>query len=113
MDNKVTEQNVRIREVTTMTSQGAKKIIFTACHSGTLKHGKLKLAFASLNVISASPISFLMSRINFTVLLLFEFLKKNHLPVRQVKNRFTSLIAESTSPRLSDTTIFARCITII
>ena len=31
-------------------TQGAKKIIFTACHSG-----KLKLAFTSLNVISTSP----------------------------------------------------------
>ena len=62
--------------------QGAKKIIFTACHPG-----KLKLAFTSPDVISTSPKSFLMSRIDFTVLLLFEFLKKHHLPVGQVKNR--------------------------
>ena len=62
--------------------QGAKKIIFTACHLG-----KLKLAFTSPDVISTSPKSFLMSRIYFTVLLLFEFLKKHHLPVGQVKNR--------------------------
>ena len=62
--------------------QGAKKIIFTACHPG-----KLKLAFTSPDVISTSPKSFLMSRIYFTVLLLFEFLKKHHLPVGQVKNR--------------------------
>ena len=55
---------------------------FTACHSG-----KLKLAFTSPDVISSSPKSFLMSRIDFTVLLLFEFLKKHHLPVGQVKNR--------------------------
>ena len=62
--------------------QGAKKIIFTACHSG-----KLKLAFTSPDVMSTSPKNFLTSRIDLTVLLLFEFLKKNHLPVGQVKNR--------------------------
>ena len=62
--------------------QGAKKIIFTACHSGTLK-----LAFTSPNIISTSPKSFLTSRIDFTVLPLFELLKKHHLPVGQVKNK--------------------------
>ena len=62
--------------------QGAKEIIFRACHLG-----KLKLAFTSPDVISTSPKNFLTSRIDFTVLLLFEFLKKHHLPVGQVKNR--------------------------
>ena len=62
--------------------QGTKKIIFTACHSG-----RLKLAFTSPDIISTSPKSLLKSRIDFTVLLLFEFVKKHHLPVRQVKNR--------------------------
>ena len=62
--------------------QGAKKIIFTACHSG-----KLKLAFTSPDVISTSPKSFLTSRIDFTVLLLFKLLKKYHLPVGQVKKQ--------------------------
>ena len=37
--------------------QGAKKIIFTACHSG-----KLNLTFTSPDVISTSPKSFLRSR---------------------------------------------------
>ena len=60
----------------TKDTQGAKKIIFTACHSG-----KPKLAFTSPYFISTSPKSFLTSRVDFTVLLLFEFLKKNHLPV--------------------------------
>ena len=46
--------------------QGAKKIIFTACHSG-----KLKLAFTIPDVISTSPKNFLISRIDLTVLLLF------------------------------------------
>ena len=73
-----------LRESTngTIVDQGAKKIIFTACHAG-----KLKLAFTSPDIISTSPKSFLTSRIDFTVLLLFEFLKKHHLPVGQVKNR--------------------------
>ena len=62
-------------------NQGAKKIIFTACHSG-----KLKLAFTSPGVISTRPKSFLTSKIDFTVLLLFELLMKHHLPVGQVKN---------------------------
>ena len=51
--------------------RGAKKTIFTAYHSG-----KPKLVFASPDVISTSPKNFLTSRIDFTVLLLFEFLKK-------------------------------------
>ena len=46
--------------------------------------GKLKLAFTSPNVISTSPKSFLTSRIDFTVLCHFEFLKKHHLPIWQV-----------------------------
>ena len=37
-----------------LSAQGAKKIIFTACHSG-----KLKLAFTSPDVISTSPKNFL------------------------------------------------------
>ena len=78
--------------------QGAKKIIFTACHSG-----KLRLAFTSPDVISTSPKNFLTSRIDLKVLLLFEFLKKTSLA------EFTSPIAKSTSPGLSDTTFFARC----
>ena len=38
--------------------QGAKKVIFTACHSG-----KLKLTFTSPNVISTSPKNVLISRL--------------------------------------------------
>ena len=44
--------------------------------------------FTSPDVISTSPKSFSSSRIDFTLLLLFEFLKEHHLPVGQVKNRF-------------------------
>ena len=46
-----------------------------------------ELAFTSPVVIPTSPKSFLTSKIDFTVLLLFEFLKKHHLPAGQVKNR--------------------------
>ena len=62
--------------------QGTKKIIFTACQLG-----KLKLAFTSPDIISTSPKNVLTSRIDVTVLLLFEFLKKHYLPVGQGKNR--------------------------
>ena len=44
--------------------QGTKKVIFTACHLG-----KLKLAYTSPNIISTSPKNFMMSRIDFRVLL--------------------------------------------
>ena len=44
--------------------QGATEVIFTACHSG-----KLRLVYTSPNVILTSPKNFLMSRIDFTVLL--------------------------------------------
>ena len=78
-------------------TQGAKIIFTIAFHAG-----KLKLAFTSPDVTSSSPKSFLTSRIDFTVLLLFKFLKKPHLPARQVKTEFTS-------PGLLDSTFFARC----
>ena len=45
-------------------SQGAKKVIFKASHSG-----KLKLAYTSPNIISTSLKNNFMSRIDFTVLL--------------------------------------------
>ena len=62
--------------------QDAKKVIFIACLSG-----KLKLPFTSPDVISTSPKNLLTSRIDSTVLLLFEFLKKHNLPAGQVKSR--------------------------
>ena len=79
-------------------TQGAKKIIFIACHSGKLTNP---------HVISTSPKSFLMNRIDFTVLLLFEFLKKHHLPDGKLKTEFTSPITKSTSPGLLNTAFFA------
>ena len=66
-------------------NQGAKKIIFTACHSG-----KLKLAYTSPDVISTSPKNVLTSRTDFTVLLLIEFLKFITCPSGKLKTEFTS-----------------------
>ena len=64
--------------------QGAKKVIFTACHSG-----KLKLTFTSPNIILNSS-------------------KKFICPSGKLITEFTSPIAKSTSPGLWDTTYFAR-----
>ena len=61
--------------------QDAKKIFFTACHSG-----KLKLAFTSPDLISTSPKSFLTSRIDFTVLVVW-IPETHHPPIGHVKNR--------------------------
>ena len=84
--------------------QGAKKIIFTVCHSG-----KLKLAFTSPDVISTRPRSFLMSRIDFNSSSVIEIAQKNiTCPSGKLTTEFTSLIAKSTSLGVSDTTFFAR-----
>ena len=54
-----------------------------ACKEKAGHSGKLKLAFTSPDVTSACRKSFLTSRIiDFTVLLLFEFLKKTSLACR-------------------------------
>ena len=63
-------------------NQGAKKIIFTACHSG-----KLKLAFTSPDVISTSPKNLWLAKLISQFLMLFKSLKSHHLPVGQVNNR--------------------------
>ena len=55
----------------------------------------------------ASKASWRAELADFTVLLLFEFLKKHHLPFGKLKAGFTSPIAKSTSPGLSNTTFFA------
>ena len=68
--------------------QGAKKIIFTACHSG-----KLKLTFTSPNIISTCSKNVLMSR-----LISQSFFNLNF------SNNITSPKANSNMPRLSDAT---------
>ena len=90
----------------TVTCQGAKKTIFTACLSG-----KLKRAFTfntSPDVISTSPRRFLTNRIDIIVLLSFELLKNITCSSGKLTTEFTSPIAKSTIPGLSDTTFFAR-----
>ena len=78
----MTLQNVGRIHKLVVSGCNAKKVIFTACH-----FGKLKLTFTSPNIMSTSPKNVLMSRIDFTVLLLFEFLVKHHSAIGQVKNR--------------------------
>ena len=88
-----------VEHCNTEAMQGAKKIIFTACHSG-----KLKLAFTSPDIISTSPNQLISqffcnsnSSKNITCL------------SGKVRTEFTTTIAKSTSPGLLDTTFFARC----
>ena len=45
-------------------NQGAKRVIFTVCHSG-----KLRIAYISPDLISTSLKNVFMSRVDFTVLL--------------------------------------------
>ena len=82
--------------------QGAKKVIFTACHLG-----KLKLTFTSPNIISTSPKNVLMSRLISQFFCNLNSSKKFTCPSGKLITEFTSSIAKSTSPGLSDTTFFA------
>ena len=72
------------------TLQGAKKVIFTACHSG-----KLKLADASPNIISTSPKNALMRT------LISQFFCSLKSPKTFICPS-GKLITEFTSPGLSD-----------
>ena len=83
--------------------QGAKKVIFTACHSG-----KLKLTFTSPNIISTSPKNISMSRLISQFFCNLNSSKKFTCPSGKLITEFTNSIAKSTSPGLSDTTFFAR-----
>ena len=83
--------------------QHAKKVIFTACHLG-----KLKLTFTSPNIISTSPKNISMSRQISQLFCNLNSSKKFTCPSGKLITEFTSSIAKSTSPGLSDTTFFAR-----
>ena len=91
------------KEIPYMQFQGAKKAIFTACHSG-----KLKLTLNSPNSISTSPQNVLMSRLISQFFCNLNSSKKFTCPSGKLITEFTSPIAKSTSPKLSDTTFFAR-----
>ena len=84
--------------------QGAKKIIFAACHSG-----QLKLTFTSPNIISSSPKNVLMSRLISQFFCNLNSSKNFTCPSGKLITELTSPIAKSTSPGLLDTTFFARC----
>ena len=83
--------------------QGTKKIIFTACYSG-----KLKLIFTSPNIISTSPKNVLMSRLISKFFSNLNSSKNFTCPSAELITEFTTPIAKSTGPGLSDTTFFAR-----
>ena len=90
------------KEIPYMQFQGAKKAIFTACHAG-----KLKLTLTSPNIISTSPQNVLMSRLISQFFCNLNSSKKFTCPSGKLITEFTSPIAKSTSPGLSDTTFFA------
>ena len=84
-------------------NQGAKKVIFTACHSG-----RLKLTITSPNIISTSPQNVWWAGLILQFFCNLNSSKNLTCPSGQLKTEFTSLIAKSTSPGLLDATFFAR-----
>ena len=83
-------------------SQGAKKVSFTA-----YRLGKLWLAFTSPKFISTSPKNFLISWGLMAQFFCSLNSSKNFTcPADKLRTEFTSPIAKSTSPGLSDTTFF-------
>ena len=90
-------------------TQGAKKIIFTACHLGKLQ----KLASTSPDVISTSPKTFWLAELISQFFCYLNYSKNITCLSGKLKTELTSLIAKSTflSPGLSDTTFFACCVT--
>ena len=79
---------------------GAKKVSFTACHLG-----KLLLVCTSPRVILTRPKNFVISSIDYSSSVI-SISQKTSLPLL-ARTEFTSLIAKSISPRLTDTTFFA------
>ena len=90
--------------ISSQNHQGAKKIIFTACHSD-----KLKLTFTNPEVISTSPKAVWRAELILRFFCHLNSSKKITCPSGKLKTEFTSPIAKSTSPGLSDTTFFACC----
>ena len=89
-------------------NQGAKKVIVTACHSG-----KLKLTFTSPNIISTRPKNVLMSILISKFFCNLNSSKKFNCLSGKLITEFTSPIAKSTSPGLSDTTFFAHWVILL
>ena len=82
--------------------QGAKKVSFTACHSG-----KLLLACTSPKVISTSPLK-IIDQQDWLQFCNLNFSQNFTCPSGKLSTEFTSPIEKSTSPGLLDTTFFAR-----
>ena len=78
-----------------------RKSVFTACHLG-------KLACTSPQVISTSPKPFLISRIDYNPSVIWISPKNSTCLSGKLRTKITSPIAKFSSPRLSDTTFFAR-----
>ena len=87
----IMSQMQRVYEVNKFEQQGAKKIIFTACHSGKLK-----------------PKTFWLAELILQFSCYLNCSKSITCLSGNLKTEFTSPIAKSTSPGLSDTTFFAR-----
>ena len=85
--------------------QGAKKVIFKACHLG-----KLKLEYTTPNVISTNPKTFWWAELIAQFFCNLDFSKNFTCLSGKLRTKFTGPIAKSTSPWLSDTTFFAHCI---
>ena len=79
---------------------GAKKVSFTACHLG-----KLLPVCTSPRVFLTSPKNCVISSIDYSSSVI-SISQKTSLALL-ARTEFTSLIAKSTSPRLTDTTFFA------
>ena len=85
------------------TDQGAKKVGFTACHSG-----KLLLVCTSPRVFQVARKKLFDEQHWLQFFCNLNFPKELHLPFK-LRTGFPSPVVKSTSPGLSDTTFFARC----
>ena len=85
-------------------TRGAKKIIFTACHSG-----KLKLAFTSPDVIQLAPKTFWLAELISQFFCYSNSSEKITCPSGKLKAEFNNITPKSTGPGLSDTSFFAPC----
>ena len=78
--------------------QGAKKVIFTACHSG-----KLKKALLAQMSFQLAPKAFWRAELISQLFFSLNSSKNITCPLGKLRTEFTSPIAKSTSPGQSDT----------
>ena len=82
--------------------QGAKKVSFTACHSG-----KLKVAFTSPILLQLAPKTFWWVELISQFFCNLNFSKKLSYPFGKLRKKFAIPVAKFTRLRQSDTTFFA------